>query len=301
MSNLKFLLQFLQLGTYHPHHGVVLLSPFEQFDGDRFYDPSYVRDYRARLLTYVKESKPGFGLHVHGQPVTATVVTKHPHEMRLSYDTLEGVHVCRITSVAADGSVKQRTVLSTLIPSGVCVPIHLDLGMSLNRASYGQLTEGGPIPLPESLNLFQIAKNGSSFTLNNPNLKTTVQGKFSTDSTDLCMDFDDSSQVFHRKPVQCKATTRLQVMPGVPVTLTLSFRLRADLDFSMPDPDLDPCSRVVAAVHKPTWKLQDPVALQIIHGNLEYVLGNCTIPISETSICVITDHVALPLGWNRDN
>jgi hypothetical protein len=69
----------------------------------------------------------------------------------------------------------------------------------------------------------------------------------------------------------------------------------------MPDPDLDPCSRVVAAVHKPTWKLQDPVALQIIHGNLEYVLGNCTIPISETSICVITDHVALPLGWNRDN
>ncbi|RHZ67109.1 hypothetical protein CDV55_107487 [Aspergillus turcosus] len=290
---------FLQLGAYHPHHGVVLLSAFEQFDGDHFYDPAYVRDYRARLLNYVKESKPGFGVHVHGQPVNATVVTKHPHEMRLSYDTLEGVHVCRITSVAADGSVKQTTVLSTLIPSGVYVPIHLDLGMSLNRASYGQLTEGGPIPLPESLNLFQITENGSSFTLNNPNLETTVQGEFGTDSTDFPgMHFDDSSQVFRRKRVQCRATTRLRIMPGVPVTLTLSFRLRADLNFSMPDPD--PCSWV-DAVHKPTWKLQDPVALQIIHGNLEYVLGNCTIPISETSTCVITDHVALPLGWNRDN
>lgn len=277
------------------------MSAFEQFDGDHFYDPAYVRDYRARLLNYVKESIPGFGVHVHGQPVNATLVTKHPHEMRLSYDTLEGVHVCRITSVAADGSVKQTTVLSTVIPSGVYVPIHLDLGMSLNRASYGQLTEGGPIPLPESLNLFQITKNGSSFTLKNPNLETTVQGEFGTDSTDFPgMHFDDSSQVFHRKRVQCRATTRLRIMPGVPVTLTLSFRLRADLNFSMPDPD--PCSRVdLDAVHKPTWKLQDPVALQIIHGNLEYVLGNCTIPISETSTCVITDHVALPLGWNRDN
>lgn len=286
------------MGVYHPHHGVVVLSAFDQFDGDRFYDPTYVRYYRTRLLDYVKKSNPGFGLHVHGEPVNATMVTKYPHEMRLSYDTLEGVQVCRIISVAADGSVKQKTVLSTLIPSGVSVPIHLDLGMSLNRASYGQLTEGGPIPLPESLNLFQVAKDGSSFTLNNPNLKTAVQGGFRTDSKDFPgMDFDDSSQVFHGKRVQCKATTRLQIMPGVPVTLTLSFRLQAqDFCFSMPDH----CTQV-DAVHMPTWKLQDPVALHIIHGNLEYVLGNCTIPISETSTCVITDHVALPLGWNRDN
>jgi hypothetical protein len=50
-----------------------------------------------------------------------------------------------------------------------------------------------------------------------------------------------------------------------------------------------------------TWNLQDPVALNIILGNLQYVLGNCTLTISESSTCVITDHVALPLGWNRDN
>lgn len=216
--------------------------------------------------------------------------------MHLCYETApEGVQVHRTVSVAADGSVKQTTVLSTQVPTAVSVPVQLNLGMSLNRASYGQLTEGGPIPLPESLNLFQVAKDGSSFTLQNPNLSTTVDGNFTTDSVDFAgLEFDDTKQTFCDEPVQCKATTRVKIMPGVPVTLTLSFRLRTPgSSYSVPsNPD---------AAHTPAWKLQDPAALKIIHGNLEYVLGNCTIPISKTSTCVITDHVALPLGWNRDN
>lgn len=229
----------------------------------------------------------------------ASITTKHPDEMHLCYETQEGVQVHRTVSVAADGSVKQTTVLSTQVPTAVSVPVQLDLGMSLNRASYGQLTEGGPIPLPESLNLFQVAKGGSSFTLQNPNLNTTVDGNFTTDSVDVAgLKFDDSQKTFRYEPVQCKATTRVKIMPGVPVTLTLSFRLRAPgSSYSVP-----PASRSNPdTTHTPEWKLQDPAALNIIHGNLEYVLGNCTIPISKTSTCVITDHVALPLGWNRDN
>lgn len=286
------------MGVYHSQHGVVLLSALEQFDGDCFYDPTYVRSYRTRTLTYVKESKPGFGLQVHAEPVGATVTTKHPQEMRLYYDTREGVHVRRTISVAADGSVKQTTVLLAMGRTAVSVPIGLNLGMSLNRASYGQLTEGGPIPIPESLNLFQVAKDGSSFTLRNPNLKTTADGSFSTDSVDFTsMNFDDSCQAFRGEPVQCQGTTRIKVTPGIPVTMTLTFDLRTgDSSFVMPKKQTS-----VDPVHMPTWKLQDPVALNIIHGNLEYVLGNCTIPISKASTCIITDHVALPLGWNRDN
>lgn len=283
---------------YHPKHGVVLLSPFKQFDGNRFYDPAYVRSYRTKLLSYVEGRKPGFGLQVQGEPTERTVITKHSQEMELSYTTQEGVQVHRTISVEADGSVKQATVLSTLRSTAVSVPIQLNLGVSLNRASYGQLTEGGPIPLPESLNLFQVAKDGSSFTLHNPNLKTRAGGTFSTDSVDFeGLIFDDGCQTFRGEPVQCQATARVKLKPGVPVKLTLSLRLQPEYS----------CALTIekrlnsGTIQRPMWNVQDPAALNIIHGNLQYVLGNCTIPISNTSICVITDHVALPLGWNRDN
>lgn len=285
------------MGVYHSRHGVVLLSALEQFDGDRFYDPNYVRSYRTRILNYVKENKPGFGLQILGESENATVTTKSRRGLELSYNTRDGVHVRRNIPRAADGRVTQTTVLSTTEATPVTVPVHFDLGMSLNRASYGQLTEGGPIPIPEPLNIFQIAKDGSRFTACNPNLGATVEGHFSSDCVEfLDMDFDDSNQVFRRESIVSKATTCIKVLPGVPVTLKLSILLRADNSFNPPE-----IRTGNNKIHPPTWKLQDPAALSIIHGNLEYVLGNCMVPISETSTCVITDHVALPLGWNRDN
>lgn len=229
--------------------------------------------------------------------MNATVTTKHRQGLELRYDTRDGVQVRRTTSLAANGRITQTTVLSTTAPTGVSIPIALDLGMSLNRASYGQLTEGGPIPIPESLNRFHTAKDGSRFTLSNPNLKATMDGSFSADSDGFTsMDFDDSHQVFLGERVKSKAMSRVKVNPGAPVTLTLTFLLRAENSFFMSEKQAR-----AGPIHTPIWKLQDPTALKIIHGNLEYVLGNCMIPISETSSCVITDHVALPLGWNRDN
>jgi uncharacterized protein len=287
--------QFLQLGVYHPKHGVVLLAPFKQFDGCRFYDPAYVRSYRTKLLDYVDGRKPGFGVQIQGVSAEVTVISRHPHKMCLRYHTVDGIQVQRTVSMEADGSVKQTTVLSTLNFSTVCIPVQLDLGMSLNRASYGQLTEGGPLPLPESLNVFRVAKDGSSFTLHNPNLGAKVEGVFSSDSADFDgMSFHNDWQTLHDEPVQCKAATRVKVVPGVPVTLTLLLRLQSQ----PPLPGHHFCEN---DLQNTTWSLHDPVALNIILGNLQYVLGNCTLPVSESSTCVITDHVALPLGWNRDN
>lgn len=39
----------------------------------------------------------------------------------------------------------------------------------------------------------------------------------------------------------------------------------------------------------------------IIRRNVDYILGNCCVPVSENEVAVLADHVALPLGWNRDN
>ncbi len=39
----------------------------------------------------------------------------------------------------------------------------------------------------------------------------------------------------------------------------------------------------------------------VILRNIDYLVGCCTLPIGPGSVCIITDHQCLPLGWNRDN
>lgn len=273
----------------------MLLSPFEQFDGDRFYDPAYVRAYRARMLNYVKENKPGYGLQIHGIPSTSTDVSRDRGKIVLTYDTEDGIHVRRITRLTGSREVQQTTELSTTFPEGASVAVTLELGMSLNRASYGQLTEGGPIPIPESLNVFNVKRNGN-FSLKNPNLDASVEGHISN-NLGYGHEFNllEGENRFIGEPVQAKTTAQFRIVPEEPLIFTHTLHLNAHNSFTPQHQERGNISAVE------TWKLQDPAALAIIHGNLDYILGNCTIPVSEESCCIITDHVALPLGWNRDN
>lgn len=39
----------------------------------------------------------------------------------------------------------------------------------------------------------------------------------------------------------------------------------------------------------------------VVLRNIDYLVGCCTLPIGHNSVCIITDHQCLPLGWNRDN
>jgi uncharacterized protein len=63
------------------------------------------------------------------------------------------------------------------------------------------------------------------------------------------------------------------------------------------DSALQPTSKLAV------WHSAENQAQFIVRRNLEYILGNCTVPLPSQSdvACLITDHVALPLGWNRDN
>jgi hypothetical protein len=191
--------------------------------------------------------------------------------------------------------VQQTTELSTTFPEGASVAVTLELGMSLNRASYGQLTEGGPIPIPESLNVFNVKSNGN-FSLQNPNLDASVEGHISNNlANGTKFKLLEGEYRFIGEPVRAKTTAQFQIVPEEPLIFTHTLHLNAPNSFV-------PRHQEWGTISAPeTWKLQDPAALAIIQGNLDYILGNCTIPVSEESCCIITDHVALPLGWNRDN
>jgi hypothetical protein len=59
--------------------------------------------------------------------------------------------------------------------------------------------------------------------------------------------------------------------------------------------------KVVGSALSSDWNRDDTLSTYILRRNVDYVLANCVVPVSETGVAVITDHVALPLGWNRDN
>lgn len=58
--------QILSLNGYHPQVGFITLTPIEQFPGTQFYNPSFVRQYRRRLVDLSEQTRHGFGLRVRG-------------------------------------------------------------------------------------------------------------------------------------------------------------------------------------------------------------------------------------------
>lgn len=250
-------------------------------------------------MEWIKDGNTGYGLRV-GENKSGlscfSEISKHRDHLTLSYRIQNNVQVQMIITITDRNQVQQTTILSTASATAVSISVALDLGMSLNRASYGQLTEGGPVQLPESMNVLTTTSVNNTFTLNNPNLGVGINGHFWTNRWDIeTLKLEDTTQMVYGKPVKVQRNTdNLMVSAEFPVILNFTMELplyvlksRFPLSPRMPNPR--------------TWYIKDPAAVTIIQGNLEYILGNCIIPISENSTCIITDHVALPLGWNRDN
>ena len=80
-----------------------MVCPFRQFDGDRFYDSKYVREYRKKFLDYVHSGKRGFGLHLTGAISNLKSETV-ANNINVTY-SLGRVQVTTTVSVGKDQSV----------------------------------------------------------------------------------------------------------------------------------------------------------------------------------------------------
>ncbi|UKZ57633.1 hypothetical protein TrVGV298_011493 [Trichoderma virens] len=179
----------LQLSAYHPDHGIIVAASYEQFDGTRYYDPLYVRDYRKRMLQMVNEESEGFGLCIGNIGSRTAVDLTEMNEARLDFDTRGGAAVRYVSiSIAPNSAVT------------IGLTLHLSPGLNENH-------------------------NFSAL----------------------------------------------------------------------------PCVNSNALGNGLAWKKPETVETYIVRRNVDYILGNCAIPVSESAVALITDHVALPLGWNRDN
>jgi hypothetical protein len=251
------------------------------------------------MLKMIQLGRPGFGLRFEGRPSRVSIEICDLNKASIRYQLREDVAVTVRLLVDETGSVTQSATITSAASETREIKYILDLGISVNRASYGQLTEGGPIPIPKSENRFELLDCGRGYAILNSNLGAHLEGSLDIDGATIEM-VGLSRETFVGEPVAASFSETINLPANSSRSLTARYRLvqdveiREDFDTLHPNGSLDGRS-------SSTWVQPENDALFIVRRNLEYILGNCAIPVSDTEVALITDHVALPLGWNRDN
>lgn len=273
---------------------MVVACPFAQFDGDRFYDSDYVRKYRTTLLDYVRSDMRGFGVQFDGSISNLKIGYLANKWPLISYSIGEAL-ITTTLFIGDCGSVVQSTNIKSTSTKSLSVDYSLALAVSVNRASYGQLTEGGPIPIPVLRNELKLSDNGRTWAVINPNLDASVQGSLYLDGVAISLESGVKETIALGAPINATFNGTINLHPKQSSSITSTFQLHSGSSVSK----LKPAPQL--ANYKGGWKIKHDTSGLIIKRNLAYILGNCTVPVGKDSTCFITDHVALPLGWNRDN
>ena len=281
-------------------HGIILAAPYEQFDKSQYYDPSYVRKYRAKMLEMVANRESGFGIRIADALPQVAIGHRTMDAARTTFRTEAGAEVSCNLVVHDDGSFAQNVVVVNESAETISVRYHLDLRLSVHRASYGQLTEGGPVPLPECENHLALSENETAYVVSNPILGANLSGRLFVDGQPAPLD-GVTSAVSKGTLEQAKTTDQvLTAGPKSTVTLVAWFKLSPGLE-PVPPPAQPPKVDDRSIGVDDIWHDAKTAKSYILRRNVDYILGNCCYPVDNDIIGIITDHVALPLGWNRDN
>lgn len=260
--------------------------------------PEYVRAYRTRMLDMVKSGSPGYGIQFQGQPTECSVEIQHYSKASATYELQPKLSVTVTLSAHPNGEVTQKAVVTSSADTSINLSYILGLGISINRASYGQLTEAGPIPMPPPENSFNVLKQGCGFTVKNRNLDTLLEGFLEID--DELVPIETIQCGTFASTIPASFSSVLEVPSGSMRTLSTTFKLRPTAPNSSLPAELTPLLSC-EGVQAPRWRHDSDNASFIVRRSMEYIMGCCTVPVGWDSVALVTDHVALPLGWNRDN
>jgi len=259
------------LNTYHPQHGFVTLTAADPFDEARRYDQAAVRDYRAGLAAL-----RGFGPFFI-EPIIqrqAFLLDGAIPSVRLtlaSGDTVECI------TWAQDGGAIQCWEHPGLAP-------RYRGRISLQRCAYTQLTEGGPVPMPATQT--RATLSGGVLTIENPALDwaAAIAGFSSDESWETSCDGPLTLDI----PCPSDATVLTWGFgPDAASAREAAQRLAAQ-----------DAPRLLEQV-RTTWgarregMLDDLAWRGVLYGWL------LSVPVEE-GVCILTDHMLLPLAWNRD-
>jgi uncharacterized protein len=249
------------------------------------------------MLDSIRNSLPGIGF-IFDHDANAKIDFEGLGSVTFSSHDTRGIDLTTRIVASEHGIVMQRCTVTNKSTSTHQVKWRLRLCISVNRASYGQLTEGGPIPLPKSSNCLELG-DGGTFAVTNRFLEAKVQGCVGVDGQGLDLRTNLQLSACDDAPVTAVVSGEDDFDAGMTREYTMVLRLShvSTLPALALDSALQTTSKLAV------WNNAENQAQFIVRRNLEYILGNCTVPLPSRSdvACLITDHVALPLGWNRDN
>jgi uncharacterized protein len=264
--------RIIALNFYHPEHGYVTLTSADPFPEDQRYNPQAVRAYRKSLVTL-----EGFGFTGIYAPHNVYTHLKEnliPRtSLRLSTGLLT-VNTCTVEGYA--GQWWYPHAVEELRFRG---------RISLQRCAYSQLTEGGPVLMPDVIT--RLTLQDAILTVENPaipfavamvGLQTEAQFEKQTKGS---IEFD-----FEAYP-----NGWLVFVPG---RTAAEAREKAAAVYER----IQSFEWLEKKVNETVVRWSDPSQDSILIRGLVYSC-NMAVPVGEGS-CLLTDHMLLPLSWNRD-
>lgn len=288
----------------HSVHGYVTLTGIEPFPNSEWYHSDYVRSYRTLL---VESDVTGFGCVPEQAEDTRLFLIDHRYPAWESAGGSWEAAAIYLVDESATGSPRLVQWVRCRNTSGEPIDMRWNFGgrFSLHRCSYGQLTEGGPIPLPETK--LGLSADQRGLYIQSPS--------YAAEAAILLFGWDHALEEEPRsiskntdKPVDYSKPLTVRLMPGETRDLFVTYQIR-DLNdtagansFHYEAPNADD---LTAAIGSNDLKLLPSAeALPGIHiwaRNVDYILSCCAVPVRPDYCCILTDHQLLPLSWNRDS
>lgn len=263
----------IALNGYHVQHGYITLTAADPFPDDQRYDPRVVRAYRASLVHL-----RGFGCRANAPIISRQSALLSGALPRLTQQYTDGA--LHLLTCAANGGAYQlwRT-------EGGTVPRWAGR-FNLMRCAYTQLTEGGVIAAPPVVQ--QVRLHNGILTVENPALGAAVAiSGFAPDQAFV-------------KDYEGAATLDLALNGTESGALCYVFGATADeaanraAQLAQGSPSVPFGEVSTAWLHRMRDFDQNP----LVQRGLAYCLL-CVVPVGE-GVCLLTDHMLLPLSWNRD-
>ena len=273
--------RLIAVNRYHDAEGYMTLTDAPLFVDEQRYKPEAVRAYRKKLTTL-----HGFGLSL-GAEVSAAEAYLIEDAVPLIRLTLEnGVHAECLTFAPYDSDLH---VIQSWRFSQPNHSARFTGAVQIQRCAYTQLTEGGPLPMPGAATLPLDTQNG----IYNPALKTSVQfegapGSFDADNGVVSFDAEIA-------PDANRFEYGLRIFQGDPPA-------HGGASQTVAGPDLADLAQATLNTWRKRWagwSDGDNALDPLIRRGLVYGL-HCCIPTDDDATCIITDHMLLPLSWNRD-
>jgi hypothetical protein len=125
---------------------------------------------------------------------------------------LNGFSIVVQIQVTNVGSILRRAKATHICADCLLLPYTLRLDVSLNRASYGQLTEGGPLSLPPSHNIIHKVDT-TTLSIYNPHLGAQLVATLDLNRNSVDLQHVKDEEAFDA-PLGTTMSGRVHMPPG---------------------------------------------------------------------------------------